>query len=336
MRDRESRRALWITVGFLYVFFTGLKLYMFPDLSYAWQIEGSIFGFIVLIVIILSMRLVDLVLDRLYPYERSLILRLIIQFAISLVIVLTLRQFIFHFTKNYLPVVITRELYIVATAAHILFIATVVLTMFGFRFFNKWRETELKKEVLEKEKATVQYDNLKNQLNPHFLFNSLTSLNSLIFENPQLASEFLQHLSKVYRYVLENNDKTLVSVSTEVSFISNYVQLLIARFDRGLQVKIELSERAMGQKILPVTLQILIENAIKHNVTSGETPLLIDIYDESGYLVVRNNLQVKQIIDTSNKQGLDNLKNLYKILIENELIIEQTKEHFLVKIPLIQ
>jgi two-component system LytT family sensor kinase len=208
--------------------------------------------------------------------------------------------------------------------------------MFGFRFFNKWQETELKKEVLEKEKATVQYDNLKNQLNPHFLFNSLTSLNSLIFENPQLASEFLQHLSKVYRYVLENNDKTVVSVFTEVNFISNYVQLLIARFDKGLQVRIELSERAMEQKILPVTLQILIENAIKHNVTSGDSPLLIDIYDESGYLVVRNNLQVKHIIDTSNKQGLGNLKNLYKVLIENELMIEQTQDHFLVKIPLIQ
>ncbi|MCW3125475.1 MAG: putative signal transduction histidine kinase [Bacteroidetes bacterium] len=332
---KKESRVLFITMACLYIFFTVLKLYTFPNLSMAWQIEGSIFGFIVLIVIMLSMRVVDMVLDRLYPYERSLVLRLVIQFAISLVIVLTLREFIFHFTKSYLPVKVTRELYIVATAAHILFIATVVLTMFGFRFFNKWKETELKKEVLEKEKATVQYDNLKNQLNPHFLFNSLTSLNSLIFENPQLASEFLHQLSKVYRYVLENKDKTVVSLSTEVNFISHYVQLLSSRFDGGLNVNIKLSEAALDQHILPVTLQILIENAIKHNITSTDSPLTIDIYDESGYLVVQNNLQVKQIIDTSNKQGLENLKNLYKVLIEKEVMIEQTQDRFSVKIPLI-
>jgi two-component system LytT family sensor kinase len=181
----------------------------------------------------------------------------------------------------------------------------------------------------------VQYDNLKNQLNPHFLFNSLTSLNSLIFENPQLASEFLHQLSKVYRYVLENKEKTLVSLSTEVNFISNYVQLLISRFDKGLQVNINISEQALDQKILPVTLQILIENAMKHNITSQDSPLVIDIYDESNYLVVKNNLQIKQIVDNSNGQGLENLRSLYRVLIENEIVIEKNDANFIVKIPLL-
>ncbi|MBS1622939.1 MAG: histidine kinase [Bacteroidetes bacterium] len=332
---KEERKLLWLVVGCLYLFFTVLKIYTFPGLSTAWQVEGSIFGLIVLVVIILSMRLVDLVLDRLYPYERSLMLRLVIQFVISLAIVLTLRQVIFHYTRSYLPIPVTRELYIVATAAHILFIATIVLTMFGFRFFHKWRETELKKETLEKEKATVQYDNLKNQLNPHFLFNSLTSLNSLIYENPQLASEFLQHLSKVYRYVLENKDKTVVTLDTEVRFIENYIELLTTRFADGLDITISLSDQALEQHILPVTLQILIENAIKHNVTSRDNPLVIDIYDENDYLIVKNNLQIKHTIDTSNKQGLENLRGLYEVLIEKKMIVTQTESSFAVHIPLI-
>ncbi len=332
---KEERKLLWLVVGCLYLFFTVLKIYTFPGLSTAWQVEGSIFGLIVLVVIILSMRVVDLVLDRLYPYERSLMLRLVIQFVISLAIVLSLRQIIFHFTRSYLPIPVTRELYIVATAAHILFIATIVLTMFGFRFFHKWRETELKKETLEREKATVQYDNLKNQLNPHFLFNSLTSLNSLIYENPQLASEFLQHLSKVYRYVLENKDKTVVTLDTEVRFIENYIELLATRFADGLAITISLSDQALERHILPVTLQILIENAIKHNVTSRDNPLVIDIYDELDYLIVKNNLQIKHTIDTSNKQGLENLRGLYEVLIEKKMIVTQTEATFAVHIPLI-
>lgn len=332
---REERKLLWLVVGCLYLFFTVLKIYTFPNLSAMWQIEGSVFGFIVLVVIILSMRVVDMLLDRLYPYERSLVFRLVIQFVISISIVLTLRQFIFHFTRSYLPIPVTRELYILATAAHVLFIATIVLTMFGFRFFHKWRETELKKEILEREKATVQYDNLKNQLNPHFLFNSLTSLNSLIYENPQLASEFLQHLSKVYRYVLENKDKTVVTLDTEVRFIENYIELLTTRFADGLVISISLSDPALERRILPVTLQILIENAIKHNVTSKDSPLTIEIYDDSDYLIVRNNLQIKHTIDTSNKQGLDNLRNLYEVLVEKKMIVTQTDTTFAVHIPLI-
>ena len=331
---RDQKIFLWSMTG-LYFFFTGFKILLFSNLGLMWHIESSIFGLTALIITVSTIRLIDRFLDRLYPYERNITLRLLIQFASSLVIIFSIRTLIFPYVIRSAPIVITPELYAAVTAAHVLFIATIILFMFGFRFFNKWKDTELKKEILEKEKATVQYDNLKNQLNPHFLFNSLTSLNSLIFENPQLASEFLHQLSKVYRYVLEHKDKTLVTVSTEVNFISNYVQLLIARFDRGLLVNINISDAALDQKILPVTLQILIENAMKHNVTSQDSPLEIDIYDDAGYLIVRNNLQLKQIIDTSNGQGLENLKSLYRVLIENEIVIEKTETKFIVKIPLI-
>ena len=332
---KKENRVVVSVLGLLFVFFTILKVVIFSALGLKWQLESSLIGVASLVIVIGTIRIVDMLLDKHYTYERNIILRLLFQFAISLSIIFTIRALVFPYIIQMIPVPVTHELYAAVTAAHALFIATIILTMFGFRFFRKWQETELKKEILEKEKATVQYDNLKNQLNPHFLFNSLTSLNSLIFENPQLASEFLHQLSKVYRYVLENKDKTLVSLSTEVDFISNYVQLLISRFDSGLDVNINISEQALDRKILPVTLQILIENAMKHNSTAQDSPLVIHIYEESGYLVVRNNLQVKQIIDNSNGQGLENLKNLYKVLIENEIVIEKNDVSFIVKIPLL-
>ncbi len=330
----ENKIVLYFTLG-VYVFFSVMKLFLFFDLGLSWHLETSIFGLVALTLVAFTIRGIDIALDRLYPYERNIILRLLLQFFISIVFILTIRFFIFQFVREIIPIKLNKELWAAATIIHILSIVTLILTMFSYRFFNKWKETELKKEILEKEKATVQYDNLKNQLNPHFLFNSLTSLNSLIFENPQLASEFLQQLAKVYRYVLENNDKTLVSLSTEVKFISNYIKLLLSRFENGLIVNVKIEETDSDRKILPVTLQILIENAIKHNVISRDNPLRIDIYCDSAYLVVKNNLQSKHTIEDSNKQGLDNLKSLYMVLVEKEVIVEQTPDHFWVKIPLI-
>ena len=332
---KEERKILTYFVFAIFLFFSTVKVFLFPQFSLTWHVYTSIFGLIAMIPVAFTIWGVDIVLDRFYPYERNLRTRIAVQVLVSLVIIFFIR-YIFYLTfHQFIPVPLTTELIVTITIIHILFVASIILTIFLFRFFNKWRETEIKKEILEKEKATVQYDNLKNQLNPHFLFNSLTSLNSLIFENPQLASEFLQQLSKVYRYVLENKDKTLVTVGTELKFIDNYIKLLKSRFDSGLVVNIQITDTTMDRSILPVTLQILIENAIKHNTTAAESPLCISIYDEEGYLIVRNNLQIKNSIESSNKQGLANLKNLYSVLIAKEITIESTADTFLIKVPLI-
>src|SRR5690606_15421651 len=132
-------------------------------------------------------------------------------------------------------------------------------------YFEKWQQSIDRAERLEKEKAQVQFDNLKNQLNPHFLFNALTSLNSLIKTNPQLASDFLQHMSRVYRYVLRHKDKHVVSLHEELDFISNYLFLMKTRFGEAFQFTCEVPEKEKEKGIVPVTLQILIENAVKHN-----------------------------------------------------------------------
>ena len=187
----------------------------------------------------------------------------------------------------------------------------------------------------DKEKALVQYDNLKNQLNPHFLFNALSSLNSLIFENPQLASDFLQQLSKVYRYVLEHKDRNSVTLQTEVRFVSHYVKLLETRFGDGLKVVFNIAEEANEKMVVPVTLQILLENAVKHNTTSAANPLLITIRASAECLEVENTLQRKNAIEVSNKMGLANLRNLYQYVSDKQLQVTETDNLFTVKIPLL-
>ena len=159
------------------------------------------------------------------------------------------------------------------------------------------------------------YENLKQQLNPHFLFNSLTSLSGLIETDQQMAGNFLEQMSRIYRYILKNRDSELVSLKEELAFVQVYIKLQKTRFNEGLLVNIQTNEEEdYYKKIAPVTLQNLVENAIKHNVIDVETPLIIDITAENEYLIIKNNLQKKNMVETSNKQGLASLLSLYQYL----------------------
>jgi LytS/YehU family sensor histidine kinase len=150
-----------------------------------------------------------------------------------------------------------------------------------------------------------------------------------------LASQFLQQLSKVYRYVLQNKDKNFVSLQTELDFIKNYILLLKTRFQDALFIDVSVKKEIREQAIVPVTLQILIENALKHNIADRDKPLKIEIFVIDDYLIVSNNIQLRKLVDTSNKQGLGNVKSLYSFLTEKPVIIEQTENRFAVKIPLL-
>lgn len=188
---------------------------------------------------------------------------------------------------------------------------------------------------LQKDKTEIQYQNLINHLNPHFLFNSLTSLNSLIAINPKQASKFLKRLSLIYRYILQNKEKELVSLEEEIAFVQNYIDLQKSRFEEGLQVHIEVPNDYQLYRIVPVTLQNLLENAIKHNVIEDESPLIISIYVQDNYLIMENNLQRKHYVETSNKQGLASLQTLYHYLSKRKLEITETAVKFIVRIPLL-
>lgn len=197
---------------------------------------------------------------------------------------------------------------------------------------------EKEKSLLEIEKRSAQIRllALTNHLNPHFLFNSLTSLNSLIFENQQLASDFLQHLSKVYRYLLQHKEKETVSLKHELDFVGNYIFLLKTRFQEDIQVEVKTTHSVLEKGIVPVTLQILIENAVKHNVISKLSPLVIRIQTEGTTISVTNNIQRKKQVETSNRQGLESLRSLYHYLSPQALEVNETETHFTVTLPLIE
>ena len=206
-----------------------------------------------------------------------------------------------------------------------------------YRIGNRERILVLqnKAQMLEKEKTLVMYENLKQHLNPHFLFNSLTSLSSLIRIDQQVAGDFLERMSKVYRYILKNRDNETVPLAEELKFVDLYIQLQKTRFAKGLEININIDEEHHHRKIAPVTLQNLVENAIKHNIADPDSPLIIDLFIEKDYLVVRNNLQKKNFVETSNKQGLANMESFYRYLSGKPMIVAEDQNYFTVKIPLI-
>lgn len=332
---QENKVVVLICLG-LYVFVNILRFALFPEQPLKWHLQAAVLGLFMVVTLVFSIRFIDLKLDKYFPFERDIPVRIFIQFALTFLVIIILRFIGIPVVINLFGVTPSRDILIASFFIQMFIVASITLAIFGYYFVIRWREAQLHTAELEKEKARVQYDNLKNQLNPHFLFNSLTSLNSLIFENPQLASDFLQQLSKVYRYVLENKERNLVSVETEINFVKHYVQLLKTRFEEGFDVKFEIEEPAKQKAIVPVTLQILIENAMKHNVIQKDSPLIISITAQNGFLLAENNFQKKNVVDSSNGLGLENLRNLYRYLSEREVIIEQTEKSFTVKIPLLE
>lgn len=278
-------------------------------------------------------------LNRRLPFEHNLHKRIAVQLLGGWAVVTLALFFLGLALIDYVLPEITRSinrLNIIALGMGAFF-ANMVLSL-GFiasYFFNRWQENLVRTSVLEKEKVQVQLDNLKNQISPHFLFNSLSSLDSLIDDNPALARQFLQQLSKVFRYVLQHKDKALVPVETELAFIKNYVSLLQTRFDGAFRVCYQLSDDTLERQIVPVTLQILIENAIKHNSISEARPLIVTISANDGYLSVSNPIQRKRQVETSNRQGLENLKLLYSYLGPRPVVIEENEKRFRVRVPLL-
>ncbi len=218
-----------------------------------------------------------------------------------------------------------------------LLVIGLVLAFIRFRSNQRMKiyHLQIQSTRLEKDKTEIQYQNLINHLNPHFLFNSLSSLNGLILSEPNIASTFLEKLSKIYRYILQHKDNEVVSLEQELAFVENYVSLQKSRFDNGLKVSINIEDEYLESGIVPVTLQNLFENAIKHNTVEEDKPLTISVYAENDYLIVKNNLQKKNFVETSNKQGIDSLKSLYKYLSTSPLETIETETEFIVKVPLL-
>ena len=215
-----------------------------------------------------------------------------------------------------------------------LFIALVVNTIFySFYFYKQQKEYQLKEQKIIAGTASAQFDALKNQLDPHFLFNSLNVLTSLIDENPHQAQRFTTSLSKVYRYVLEQKNKELVTLEEELAFAKTYMTLLKMRYEDSIVFKMPEELHKPEAKMVPLALQLVLENAVKHNVVSSNRQLEIRIEEEPGYLVVRNTLQPKLNMERGSGVGLFNIRQRYALLTSRRVFVEKTETEFIIKLP---
>ena len=283
--------------------------------------------------------LIFIYLDSVFT-DRFIKKRIILGFSLSFISSLIV-VFIMHFIENiYFGIFHTFE-YFIENEKPSNYIFTVTITLFitlalyAIQFYKAYQENKVKEQKIIAGTASAKYESLKNQIDPHFLFNSLNVLSSLIEENPENAQRFTTSLSKVYRYVLEQKDKDLVSVEEELSFAKTYMNLLKMRFENSLIYEIPTQKLNPEFKVVPLSLQLLLENTVKHNVVSEQKPLHIKIYIENGFLVIENNLQKKEVLQDRKGVGLQNIVDRYALISKKKMIVEQTENVFKVKLPIL-
>ncbi|MFO7658656.1 MAG: sensor histidine kinase [Bacteroidales bacterium] len=200
--------------------------------------------------------------------------------------------------------------------------------------FNHWKKERLMSEQLQKENFQAKFEALKNQIDPHFFFNSLSVLTTLVYKNQDLAAEYINQLSKIYRYILDKRDEILVPLNEELTFLDSYFFLIKIRHEEHIMFKNELSEETKNACYLPPnTLQMLIENAIKHNQFSDEEPLEISVSENKNFLIIENTLKRRKQLESTLKIGLENIRKRYELLGAAKVTIEESEHKFIVNVP---
>jgi hypothetical protein len=278
-------------------------------------------------------------LDSIYKNNRYAVKRLIIGFLSSFILSL----FIIFLLRIFEDVIIEKRPlsefleyekpanYIVPSIVSFV----VLLGIHALYFYKSLQENRVKEQKIIAGTASAKFESLKNQIDPHFLFNSLNVLSSLIEENPDNAQRFTTSLSKIYRYVLEQKDKELVSLEEELAFAKTYMNLLKMRFENSLFYELPTTILNPEAKVVPLSLQLLLENTVKHNVVSEQRPLHIRIYVEGDYLAIQNDYQKKEVLQERKGVGLQNIINRYGIITNRKVLIEQNEQTFTVKIPVL-
>ena len=277
-------------------------------------------------------------LDEKFQVERFSLKRIVIgflsSFLISIVVIFLLRVFQdviiaqHSFSEFWSSETISNYYF----STFLTFIIT--FSFHVFYFYKAYNENRVKEQKIIAGSASAQFESLKNQIDPHFLFNSLNVLSSLIEENPEAAQKFTTSLSKVYRYVLEQKDKELVSVEEELKFAKTYMNLLKMRFENSITFEVPEFENDEA-KVVPLSLQLLLENCIKHNIVSEKKPLHIKIYIQENELIIENNKQIKEVLQDRKGVGLQNIVSRYAILTKRNVIIQESETIFKVKLPIL-
>jgi two-component system, LytTR family, sensor kinase len=216
----------------------------------------------------------------------------------------------------------------------ILFFFLVYGTHIFITSMKEAKELEISSALQKKENIAARYSALKNQIDPHFFFNSLSTLSSLIYESTELSEEFINHLSRHYRYILEANTDSLVTVERELDFLDSYFFLLNIRHQDNIGLSVSLADDTRAKcRLLPHSLLMLAENAVKHNTFTKEKPLVIEICEDQHYIIIRNNLNPRKLLRESTGVGLENIKNRYALETEKHVLVEISPDFFTVSLP---
>jgi two-component system LytT family sensor kinase len=213
------------------------------------------------------------------------------------------------------------------------FIISIIFTAIGF--FKAWRKALVDAGEMKAEMLAYKYEALRNQLNPHFLFNSFNVLSDLVYSDQKMALKFIQQMSDLFRYVLDSRDKELVLLTEEIEFIRSFIYLLKTRFENKLDIIIDL-EVFPDEYIVPMTLQLLVENAVKHNEVSEDFPLIINIRKNNDYLEIENSLRLKPAGEDSKNTGLKNIEQQFSFFTDKLIEIDRSDGKFLVRVPILK
>jgi len=321
------------------VFFFGM-FYFGDGLSSDWL--ENIQNYVVYLLYVLVLTLVNSYyfkyIAKIYPWKQDFKKQLIYGFSgtlvLSVLVLIILRFVVSVILNNHDP-----STFLVGSKRYFLFsisiTVTITLLFYLFYFYKSNAEQKVNESQIVAKTEIAKYESLKSQIDPHFLFNSLNVLTSLIGENPVLAEKFTTKLSKVYRYVLEQKSKDLIPLQEELQFAKTYLELLEIRFENAIHFKFLEKASNSDYKIVPLSLQILLENAVKHNVITSENPLKIEIKEVNGFLVISNNLNIKSVLSNSTKVGLNNIIERYRLITQRKVEIKTEKANFVVKLPLL-
>ncbi len=317
-------------VDFIYSLF-----YEEYGLRFEWQ--EYLIAIVIAFIILEGVRWVNRGLERYMPWVENISNRFFAQLVTnSLFVVLAVTGLKFLF-DHLLGKPIVRPMFddvVVITTTFSITVIVVAIEM-GLYFLNRWRRSMVELERFKKSSLEFRHEMLKTQVNPHFLFNSLNTLSSLVYSDQETAYHFIRQLASVYRNVLEHRNKGLVTLEEELKATSSYIDLMRLRFGDKLNLQFNISEDKNLHQLPPLMLQLLIENAIKHNVVSEKYPLSLWISLEDDQVVIKNSLRLKSSKGYSSKIGLDNICSHYDIVTDKKVVIEQTEEFFTVKIPLL-
>lgn len=286
-----------------------------------------------------GIELIVRVLDKKIPWLNHPLKRLIIQFSsmivyCSLVIIVFTVLWFSLVQKQTFDLIRLMSFEGIKIGLSVLILFSLIVH--SFIFFKNWKTAAVQQEKLKHEHLALQYNTLVNQVNPHFLFNSLNSLAALIDKDPDKAGQFVKKLSEIYRYVLDQKVNELVSVESELKFLESYIFLQKIRFAENLIISMDVAP-VRKREVIPLSLQMLLENAIKHNIISKDRPLHIEIYStDEDYIVVKNDNQKKTAIDGSTGLGIENIKRRYEFFTNKPVKTIENQEYYMIELPTIK